>query len=60
MGNTSNHDLSWREEMLLILADVYRIATFRRDDRPTTSDRPDPCADRRKRKSWLTLAGLRL
>ena len=46
--------------MLLILADVYRIATFRRDDRPTTPDRPDPCTDRRQRKRWLKLAGLRL
>lgn len=46
--------------MLLILADVYRIATFRRDDRAPASDRPDPCTDRRQRKSWLNLAGLRL
>lgn len=46
--------------MLLILADVYRIATFRRDDRVPRSNRPDPCTDRRQRKSWLNLVGLRL
>ena len=46
--------------MLLILADVYRIATFRRDDRPRASDHPNPCTDRRQRKIWLNLAGLRL
>lgn len=46
--------------MLLILADVYRIATLRRDDRAPGSDHSDPCADRRQRKRWLNLAGLRL
>jgi hypothetical protein len=43
--------------MLFILADVYRIATFRAVEAPRDG-RQTPSVDKNRQRKWLRLAGL--